>query len=125
MKKINSINVGTKVLSIIAVFLIVLPICFFGMKQIGFIVLGDFLIKASLVVGSIITVISLILLIIELRQDRQLDKYFTNHCNTKLLLANSLCECQKYGNKLVRAEDTCCKICGIHFEKYYDSPPYI
>lgn len=62
---------------------------------------------------------------IELRQDQQLAKYFTKHCNTKILLASGLYECEKYGNKLVRAEDTYCKICGIYFEEYYDSPPYL
>lgn len=125
MKKINSIHVGTKILLIIALFLIVLPICFFGVKQMGFIILGDILTKVSLAVGSLITLIAIILLIIEFRQDHQLHIYFTKHCNSKQLLSNGMYECQKCGNKLIQAQDTYCKICGVHFVEYQDRPPYL
>ncbi|MBE6024381.1 MAG: hypothetical protein E7231_14545 [Cellulosilyticum sp.] len=125
MKKINSINVGTKVLGIIMSLLLIIPGIGLGLKQIGLIRIGLVFIKGGLGIGGVVTVVSLILLLIELRQDRKIDAYFSSHHETKQRLSNGLYECQKCGNKFVKAEESYCKICGVQFKEYNDQPPYL
>ena len=125
MKKINSIHVATKVLGVILFFMMILPLCFWGMEQLGIISRGSPLIHISLIIGGSLAVGAFLLLVMELRQDRQLDVYFMSHRNQKLMLQNDLYECQNCGNKLVNEADTYCKVCGIIFKEYQDKPPYL
>lgn len=94
MKKINSIHIATKILGVILLFLIVLPLCFGGMEKLGIISRGRLFIRISLIVGGTLAVGAFLLLMIELRQDKQLDAYFMRHRNQKLRLQCDLYECQ-------------------------------
>lgn len=125
MKKINSINISIQILNIILIFMVIIPLIGLGFKQMGFVKTGSNIIVVSLIIGTVIFVISFVLLMLELRQDYKLDQYFTKHRNLKIKLSTGKYECQNCGNKQVYADDVLCSVCGIHFEEYHDRPPYL
>lgn len=118
MKKINSINVSGKVIGVISIFLVFLPFLFYCLRFIGLEVIGEMLMKISLGIGVVISAVAWTLLMIELKQDKRLDQYYSSHAHCKNKPGENKYECQNCGNREVEKKDTYCKVCGILFEKY-------
>nr|WP_302598150.1 hypothetical protein [uncultured Cellulosilyticum sp.] len=79
MKKINSINVSGKVIGMISIFLVFLPLIFYCLRFIGLEAIGEILMKGSCTIGIIMLIGAWIVLMIELRQDKVLDQYYTSY----------------------------------------------
>ena len=116
MKKINSIGYGHRILGAAAIFLIVIPACLFALSKMLLIRFLPFA-EVSLAFGFGILLFLLILLKIELFQDKKKARYFEAHRHTKLALKNGLYECQACGNQQVRPEHKTCAVCGVTFQK--------
>lgn len=74
------------------------------------------LIKISMALGSGILLFLILLLMVELRQDKRINRYYEHHRNRKLQIANTVYECQACGNRKLSAGDTCCAVCGSRFQ---------
>lgn len=116
MKKINSIHYGHKIVFAIVLFLVILPVLFY---LISLLISADWLslmIKISMALGSGILLFLALLLMVELRQDKRINRYYVNHRNRKLQTPNAVYECQACGNRKLSAGDTCCPVCGSRFQ---------
>ncbi|OPJ62590.1 hypothetical protein [Clostridium oryzae] len=124
MKKINSNDLGGKVVGVIVMFCFIVPVlCYLLRKLFGFIP-ARILIIISLVIGGCISFFSIIILIIEFRQDRKLDMFYKNHRNSKMQLEDGILECQNCGNRKIKENDSFCASCGVVFTDYIDKAPY-
>ncbi|WP_312368841.1 hypothetical protein [Lachnoclostridium sp.] len=116
MKKINSIGYGHKIISISAVFLVVIPgisyLFSYLLKVAGLLHIS----KVSIAIGLLILLFLFLLLKIEFHQDKKLERYFENNKNTRLLLHNGFYECQACGNRNVKQEQKRCDVCGSLFK---------
>lgn len=114
-KKINSIGYGGKILSFALAFILVIPgiikLLMFNYKSVILVICA----KVSLGIGAIIILIFMVLLAIEFYQDKKLNLYYKAHKNIKLTLGKGRYECQSCGNRIIKAEDKNCCICGIWF----------
>jgi len=71
---------------------------------------------ASILIGLTILFSLFFILIIELNQDKKMNKYFQNHKKTKINLNNGRLECGYCGNRDIRESDTGCTVCGNKFD---------
>ncbi len=122
MKRILNTNAyGMKVLLVIGFFLVVLPALFYAGST--FLdpsnVLSRMLLdlaKISAGVGACLLAAFLILLVVELVQDRTIFHQYLKNRSQKQLLANGLYECQFCGCRTVREFDATCPVCGKRLE---------
>lgn len=113
MKKINSIGYGGKILGVSAVFIIVIPS---SMEVLMLVWENRFLFicaRISAVLGVCILLLLMVLLGIEFHQDKRADFYYESQINRKMYLGEDRYECYSCGNRLVKAEDTSCHLCGM------------
>ncbi|MBE5965363.1 MAG: hypothetical protein E7255_00030 [Lachnospiraceae bacterium] len=118
MKKINSIGYGHKIICSAAVCLIALPIICYLLLSITKQAQFQLFAKASLVLGIMILLFLIVLLKIELYQDKKIDEHFKANTKIRLPLKNGLFECQTCGNNQVKTEQRSCIICGTNFENW-------
>lgn len=118
--KLNSIGYGPKILGIIGLLLAGVPLALYGI----YLVLGLWgidasatlvVVKASLVVGSALLGVFVILLAVEFAQDRYLDGYYRKRRQSKVRLQDGSFECQSCGHRRVRETDRSCPVCGKTF----------
>ena len=117
MKKINSINYGYKIVFAVILFLVILPVMFYLLSMLISAEWLSSLIKTSMVIGSAILLFFILLLIIELHQDKRINRYYEKHRNRKLQITNTAYECQACGNRKLRAGDKSCPVCGSRFQE--------
>jgi hypothetical protein len=116
MKKINSINYGSRVIIVGLIFLVAIPSIFFVINQFLQNKIFTYVSYISIIVGVTIEILFFVHLIIELRQDKKIYKYCQNHKKVKIILNDGKYECGYCSNRNVRESDTECNICGIKFE---------
>lgn len=116
MKKINSISFGGTVIVIGLSFAIVVPILLYC-TSLAFKLypLLSLLIKISIIFGVLILLSYLVLLTIELRQDKKINRFYWKTRNSKIELPDKTFECQNCGSRQVKKDDETCKVCGIRF----------
>ncbi len=118
MKKINSIWYGGTILGIGIIFAIVIPLLLhytsfvFGLKE-NF----PMPIRISIIIGVLILLLFLVLLAIELKQDKRINRQYSKTRNSKIALSNNIFECQNCGNRQIEKEDMSCRVCGIRFDR--------
>jgi len=117
MKKINSIDYGHKIAFAIILFLMILPALLYLLSMLIRAEWLSLLIKTTMAIGSTILLFFILLLTIELHQDKKINHYFEKHRNRKLKITNTAYECQACGNRKLRAGDTSCPVCGSRFEE--------
>ena len=117
MVKINSHGYGYKILAAIAVFLVVIPAVLYGLSFVVVRIDFGMITQISLALGSLLLLFQLVLLIVELHQDRKINKRLEADLNRKLPLGNGLYECQACGNREVHPEQKLCGVCGAHFKE--------
>jgi len=116
MKKINSIGYAHRIIGLAVLFLIAIPsLLYLSNSHLHLPVLA-LLIKWSLGIGGIIIIFLTVLLTIEFRQDKRMNKYFEDNKNVRIPLRNGLYECQACGNMQVKREHRSCTVCGINFK---------
>ena len=69
----------------------------------------------SAAAGGIVISTLLVLVFIELRQDKAIDHVYQKNHKTKLRISETYFECQNCGNKKVMEHQTSCPLCGITF----------
>ncbi|MCX7772968.1 MAG: hypothetical protein N2376_07645 [Clostridia bacterium] len=118
MKKINSIGFGPRIVKWGLVFSILIPLLL-CLAMLFFSETASFrlLIWGSFGVGFLIFLALSVILAIELHQDKRLGRYYSKRRNMKLPIGQSFYECQSCGNRLVKAEDSYCKVCNVRFLK--------
>lgn len=125
MKKINSINYGGKVLGLGCFLAFVIP----AAGWLGTLAWNSkFLHFVSIIsgmIGIVILVLFFIHLMIELHQDRKIDRYYSSCMNRKLLLTDGHYECSSCGNRKLNKSDEYCPICGEKFSSIDLSPQEI
>lgn len=117
MKKINSNGYGVRMVFVIALFLVILPLFGYILQLFPG---GEWtrpLMKISIGLGVCLLLLMVLLLSVELHQDKRLNRYYQVHRNRKLPLTDGHYECQACGNRLLHAEDKRCGVCGCHFEE--------
>lgn len=116
MKKINSIWYGSRILAAGGVFTFVIP---FTLYLVSIrIVKNDVMLilaKASIAVGLAIFLLFFIMLIIELKQDRNINLRYNKLKYQKIQISVGVYECQHCGNQKVKKNDSFCKICDVKF----------
>lgn len=115
MKKINSIDYGGKVIAIGMILLIPVPLLLYGIEKMIKMEKIKYIFYGSIAIGTIVEVVFFIVLMIELKQDRRIDKYYQNHKNVKLKINDNSYECSCCGNRKIKISDMECNICGIKF----------
>lgn len=116
MKKIDSIHFGGRFIWLMLIFMVIIPVVL-GCVNIflkSSIIIS--LIIVSFIAGALIGLIFLIILAIELRQDRNLNKKYAAMKSVKIFLENNRFECANCGNIHVTNDDKVCKVCGQIFE---------
>lgn len=118
MKKINSISYGGAVIAAGISFAAVIPALLYCVSS-AFDMKSSFslLIKISIIIGVLILLFFSVLLAIEMKQDKRINKFYRETRNSKIELPDKTFECQNCGNRQVGMEDTYCKVCGIRFNK--------
>lgn len=109
MKKINSNSYAGRVL-----------LAGFGALATGFLLrliprIPVFVTVACAIIGAAILVSFSLLLLIEFRQDRRINREYAYLRTTKIRLSNGLYECQTCGNINVKEDDDTCRTCGNRF----------
>ncbi len=118
MKRIlNSNAYGLKALLVIGFFLIVLPLMLYaGSSRPGLskdlVQVLLVLVKGSAAVGVILLAGFILLLAVELVQDRIIFRQYLKQRGKKKLVGGGLYECQFCGCRTVREFDTTCPVCG-------------
>lgn len=123
MKKINSIDYGGKVIGIGLVIGLLIPGILLLVNRYlqnrGVIVLAIALVAA----GALIIIGFVIHLCVELKQDKKINQYYTEHMNIKIKLADGTYECGACGSRAIRADSVSCNACGCRFENIGDKTP--
>lgn len=116
IKKINSIWFGSRILVAAGVFILVIPFLLYllDLLMIGNDALWQMM-KVSLAIGILILLIFSIILFIELRQDKRINKMYNKVKYRKMNISKGVYECQYCGNQKVQENDLHCKVCGIKF----------
>lgn len=115
MKKVNSIFYGSHIIGLGLLFLIPVPLLLDFIKRYFSSIILSYAIRVSVVIGIIVECAFFILLIIELHQDKKIQKYCQNHRNTKIKLKEGKYECLNCGNRMLKEQDEVCSICGIKY----------
>ena len=76
----------------------------------------------SIAIGALIISILFLLVFIELRQDKVVDRFFAKNVNVKIKISDEYFECQSCGNKRVLKNQTYCTICGTVFKEKHKAP---
>lgn len=74
----------------------------------------------SLGAGAAVLLFLAVLLMVGLRQDRKIARYYDAHRNLRLPLENGLYECAACGCRRIRREDRSCIVCGVRFSEERD-----
>lgn len=123
MKKINSIDYGGKIIGIGLIIGLLLPgilaLVNRYLENRGLTMLA--IILAA--VGALIILLFLIHLYVELKQDKKINKYYSEHKNIKIKLADGTCECSACGSRGIRADSVSCNVCGCRFEDIRNKTP--
>lgn len=118
MKKINSIYYGSMVIILGLIIGIGFPIMLkwiTGKVYMAFVYIG-----AALLIGIVV------LLFIELFQEKKIYEYYDNHKNARIFIRQDFFECANCGNRRLNNDDKCCTVCGTEFkETLYLSPDEI
>lgn len=118
MKKINSIGYADKIIGLATLFLILIPLLLYLAHSFFELSILLLLLKVSLGIGGVIIIFLTILLVIELRQDKKINKYYEDNKNIKIPLEDGLYECQSCGYRQVRHEHKSCSVCGVCFKNH-------
>lgn len=114
--KINSIDYGGKIICIGLFFMLFIPgVLLFFYRILVYEVLEIFA-KASFGISLLILVSFACFLVIELRQDKMIDQYYSNHKNVKVPIVDGNYECGACGNRKIKINSSSCDICGVRFE---------
>lgn len=116
MKKINSIEYADKIIGLAVLFLILIPLLLYLAYSLFSLPILVLLAKVSLGIGGLIIIFLTVLLAIEFRQDKRMNKYYEDNKNVKIPLGNNLYECQACGCRQIKHEDRSCTVCGIRFK---------
>lgn len=123
MRKINSIGYGGRIAAAAGIFLVAVPLTLLILNAIlpfpGF----KTWVYVSLAVGALVALSLIILLVIELKQDKKINAYYLGHRNMKMYLGNGAYECQSCGSRDVTAQDTACRVCGIRLINNIENRP--
>ncbi len=119
--KINSNGYGGRILAAIGICVLVLPIgCLLvagGLDRLGIkSSVPILLMRISLTVGAVLAGLFVLLLVIELLQDRALNRYYVKNKKHKVQLTGGDYECQYCGARNIRATDKQCPFCGTEFQ---------
>lgn len=116
MKKINSIWFGPRILAAVVIFTLAIPaLLYFIHKLLIPNVLLQYMIKVSLVIGILTLLIFLLILFIELKQDKRINKLYNKVKCEKIQITKGIYECQCCGNQKVQEKDSYCRVCGVRF----------
>ena len=74
-----------------------------------------FVAKISFVLSGLILGLFFCLLMLELKQDKKIDKYFTEHKNVKIEIGDNTYECGACGCRSIRRDSTFCVGCGCEY----------
>ena len=123
MKKINSINYGGKIIGVGLIIMLVIP----GMLMLINILLNYEAIllisRLLFIIGAFILICFTVHLLIELYQDKKIDKYYSKHRNVKIKLNDGKYECGACGSRNIGLNDNFCNICGCKYEHAEDKKP--
>ncbi len=123
MKKINSIDYGGKVIGIGLIIGLLIPGILLllnrGKDNMGITALA--IILAA--VGVMIISGFMIYLCVELKQDKKINQYYSEHKNVKIPLADGTYECGACGSRAIRADSVACNACGRRFENIGNKSP--
>ena len=123
MKKINSINYGGKIIGIGLIIMFVIPglLIFIHtiLKHKAILLLSRLL----FIIGAVILVCFTVHLLIELYQDKKIDKYYSKHRNVKIKLNDGKYECGVCGSRNIDLNDIFCNTCGCKYEHAEDKKP--
>ncbi len=115
--KINSIHFGPRVVAIIGLLTLAAPaVLYLCYSVLGF--LGIHLelilsaVSISFAAGVALLALFVLLLGVEFVQDRSRDRQYKRTRMRKLEISEGWYECQACGNRLLRAEDKACDVCG-------------
>ena len=123
MKKINSINYGGKMIGTGLLCMFIVPGVLIGLNSFFESDYISVIANIFFVIGVAILICFVAILIIELRQDKKIDKYYSEHKNVKIKLANGKWECGACGNRTICEESTFCNMCGCKYEGRKDRTP--
>lgn len=116
MRKLNSIHYGSKVITVGLIFLFLIPLTLFLVKQFLQNKILNYASYTSIFAGLTILLLFFFILIIELNQDKKIDRYFQMHKKVKINLTNGKYECGCCGNRNISESDTRCNVCGVEFQ---------
>ena len=114
--KINSIDYGGKVIGIGLIFMLLIPgllLLFYKILVYEFL---NIIAKVSFVIGLLVLLSFSCLLMIELRQDKKIDQYYSKHRNVKVPIVDGNYECGACGNRRIKINSSSCDVCGVSFE---------
>lgn len=123
MKKMNSINYGGKVIVVGLIIMLLIPSILLWLYTFWRCKCIVILAGVLFVIGMGILIGFAVLLFIELRQDKRIDKYYSEHKNVKIKLDNGKYECGVCGNRAIRADSLYCNMCGCKYESNEDRTP--
>lgn len=123
MKKINSINYGGKVIGVGLMSMLIVPGILQGLNTFFECYYISVIEKLLFVLGAAILICFVGLLLIEFRQDKRIDKYYSEHKNVKIKLANGKWECGACGSRSICTDSTFCNMCGCKYEDRKDRTP--
>jgi hypothetical protein len=118
VKKINSIGYAHKIIAVISFFLLLLPFILHLIWLITNFTLLRIIIKISFSIGTIISILFLLLLKIELHQDKVINTQYQKNKNSRILLPSGFYECQTCGNRSLQAINKYCTHCGVNFKDF-------
>lgn len=121
MKKTNSIEYGGKLLMVVIIPLMLIPIGLFCVYKMSGLSVFLLICQISLAVGCLLAVLLFAFLVVELNQDKRINKFYAKNKRRKLPIGNNQYECQYCGNKRLKASDVSCNICGIKFINHEDA----
>ncbi len=114
--KINSIDYGGKVIGIGLFFMFFIPGVLLLFYRILVYKVLEILAKVSFGIGLLILASFACLLVIEFRQDKKIDQYYSNHKNVKVPIVDGNYECGACGNRKIKVNSSSCDVCGVSFE---------
>ena len=117
MIKINSIGYGATIVKLILLFLVGIPVPLYLLSGVlgNGIALISSLLRISLGIGVLIVIFLIVLLGIELNQDKRINRRYLNNRDRRTRLSNGRFECENCGNLHVQEHETSCPVCGITF----------
>lgn len=112
MKKINSINIAHRVVGAAFFFVAALPAALLWLGGAVHFERLRIAAGASLIVGVLIVAFLIVMLSVELHQDRRIEKRYRETRNSRLPIAGGRCECQACGGRQTGHTGGYCTVCG-------------